>query len=167
MRKIPQNQGLTRNFRIWNASGTRLESVLRVIRSGLRVNLVVVMATFGAMTASAEELRPAPQYYLDTVIGMSMAEQYAWHCPAVVVNQDAVAAAYGVVIEKLGADEFETDAPHEHMALPPQADTDAIIISMLNRNEAAADPEASFCGEARAEMKSGTVTGTLLAGAAE
>jgi len=163
----PQNQELTRKSRGWNAAGKWLESVLRQINSGLRINGLIAMATCGVTAASAEELRPAPQYYLDTVIGMSLAEQYAWHCPAVVVNQDAVAAVYGALIQRLGADGFETDAPHEHMALPPQADTDAVITSMLSRNEAAADPEASFCGEARAEMKSGTVTGKLLAGTAQ
>ncbi len=116
-----------------------------------------------AMPALAENhLAVAPQYYLDTVIGMSLAEQYAWHCTKLDVSGEAMGVAYAGVLEQLASEGIPTDAPHEHMLLPPAAETDAMITDMLERNQAADDPATAFCSEARAEMAAGSIVGSFL-----
>ncbi len=116
-----------------------------------------------ATQAGADDHLPvAPQYYLDTVIGMSLAEQYDWYCPEVEVDGDAMGAAYAVVLEQLAAAGIPTDAPHEHMLLPPVEETDGIIHAMLARHKGADHPEQSFCDGARAEMDEKSITGSFL-----
>ena len=126
------------------------------------MRVIIVLVALMATQVAAQSKPVAPEYYLSTVIAMSLAEQYAGNCPVVEVNNDAIADEYGVVLTRLEADGIPTEKPHEHMDLPPQAETDAIIYTMLERNQAAADPAASFCTEAKSEIAEGSIVGGFL-----
>lgn len=130
-----------------------------------RALLLAAVAT-GAAAASvaAQDLPAAPQYYLDFVIGASLAEQYNANCPTVEIDPETYTIALKDVQAKLQADGFPTVKPHEHMLLPPASETDGTIFAMLDRNQAAADPEAAFCAEAAQEMEKGSVAGSFLMG---
>lgn len=114
------------------------------------------------MAGAESHLPVAPQYYLDTVVGMSLAEQYVWHCPELQVDGKAMAAAYNGTLERLAAAGIPIDAPHEHMLLPPSAETDAIIHDMLEQHQAADDPAQAFCNGARVEIAKGSIVGSFM-----
>ena len=108
------------------------------------------------------DLPPAPDYYLDATIAMSLAEQYADNCPQVVVNHTAIGYIYQGVLSQLDADGFPTASPASNMQLPPQEETDAPILAMLERNNAATDPTASFCAEALVEIDAKSQIGGMI-----
>lgn len=129
----------------------------------MKTGTILLVAFLAAFPIAADEHLPvAPQYYLDVVIGMSLAEQYAWHCPEIEVNGDAIGATYAAMLEQLAAAGIKTDPPHENMLLPPPAETDAKIHDMLARHQGAEDPKQSFCDGASMEMAEETIVGSFL-----
>ncbi|NKB28100.1 MAG: hypothetical protein GKR99_11315 [Rhodobacteraceae bacterium] len=134
-----------------------------MMKSKILAGAALVAPILAGQVQVDSHLPEAPEYYLETVIGVSLAEQYVWHCPDLRVNAEAFGAAYAVVLERLAEIGVPSDAPHEHMLLPPAEETDAVIRDMLARNEDADDPGAAFCAEARAEMAASSVVGTFLA----
>lgn len=129
----------------------------------MRCRFWVGAMIFSSLPVSAQtELPPAPQYYLDAVISMSLADQYAANCPQVAVNHTAIGYIYQGVQAQLATDGFPASNPVKHMQLPPQSETDAIIIEMLERSQSTDNPEASFCTEALGEIDKQSLIGSMM-----
>lgn len=111
---------------------------------------------------AADELRPAPDYYVETLFALTMAEALATSCPDIGMDLLAAGARTSDLRDELAADGFEPNALSTQMIDPAPALRD-LQAAFLEKHPGLGDPdEASVCGAARAEMAQDTLVGTYL-----
>ena len=117
--------------------------------------------------ASAEDLRPAPEYYVETLFALTMAEALATSCSTMGMDLLAAGAATGELQDKLEADGFDRDQPFAQMIDPAPA-LRALQEAFLEKHpDLAAPDEAQVCAVARAELEQETRVGRYLNAGAE
>lgn len=114
-------------------------------------------------TSAAAELRPAPDYYLETLMELSFADQYSTACDTLDINQGAMGSTIDWLMSRLLEDGFKDPTrAHEEMELPSQEETDAIVLELIERHDTTEDPNASWCEEGRLEIENETNIGLML-----
>ena len=123
---------------------------------------LLLCACVAATPLSAEDLRPAPAYFVETFFELTMAEALASACPAVGMDLLAAGAATTDLRLKLATDGFDPDAPLAQMIDPGPALRD-LQDAFLVKHPGLADPtEDSVCAVARAEIADETPVGGYL-----
>lgn len=112
--------------------------------------------------AFAEDLRPAPHYYVNTLFALTMAEALATSCSTMGMDLLAAGAATIELQEKLAADGFDRDQPFAQMIDPAPA-LRTLQESFLEKYPNLASPdEAQVCAVAHAELEEGSLVGRYL-----
>jgi len=120
-----------------------------------------VLAVAGG-AAVAEDLRPAPDYYLDAVVTVTAAQSLARSCTAVSVDPLRLAAISDEVLARLAEDGFDPSSPD-----PTMEDPSAVLNARLRalfEGHGLSDgvSEAQVCAAARAEMAAESDVGNVL-----
>jgi len=116
-------------------------------------------------TTSADDadLRPAPDFFVDSLVAVTTAQQLARFCTDLSVDPEAVRVGTAEVIERLESDGFDTSRPDGGMLLPQEQ-----IITMqdafadkhgLSEDEVTED---IVCAAGRAEIAAGSTMGRYL-----
>ncbi|MEM1076963.1 MAG: DUF5333 family protein [Pseudomonadota bacterium] len=119
------------------------------------ISLVLAGPTF------AQELRPAPSYYTNTVFAVTMAEALAQGCEALGLNFFAVQSQLEMLEARLGEDGFNTDEPFDQMH-DPSAIFDSMGQDFLTKYPIEGAGQDAICGAGQTEMKAETLIGRLL-----
>jgi hypothetical protein len=120
-----------------------------------------------ASPLSAEDLRPAPDYYVDTLFAVTMAEALAISCAPMGMDLLAAGSATTELQEQLTADGFDTD-----MLATQMIDTSPALLDLqtafLEKHPDLSEPdEDAVCAAARAELAEETAIGAYLVEAVE
>lgn len=115
-----------------------------------------------AAPAAAQDLKAAPDYYLDAVMDFTMAEQLARSCAALSVRADVMQARSAEVLARLEADGFDTTRADAGMTDP--------TMEILQRQQAFverhdlpdAPGEAEVCAAGLAEIAAASQMGSFL-----
>lgn len=126
----------------------------------MRVTSALMIAAMAA-PAWAEELRPAPDYYVEAVFAIQMAEALALDCDAVTVDLFATQARVTEMTEALVADGFDADQPFAQMIdpAPRLRDMQAAFVGQYGLEDPDQD---ALCAAARSEMEKTSPLGALL-----
>ncbi len=126
-----------------------------------RFSLVAALGLI-ATPAFAEDLRPAPDYYVEALFSLTMAEALATSCRTVGMDLLAAGAATTGLTEQLAEDGFDTEQPFAQMIDPAPAIRD-LQADFLVKHPGLNEPtEEIVCNVALAEMAEETVIGRLL-----
>lgn len=122
------------------------------------VALVVLLAA----PAAAQELRPAPDYFVETAMETSTANILAVNCPRLSINLGVVAQRSAATLDRLTAEGFTPRILAEEMEDPTEAI--AVLQDAFTARHGLTDgaPEADVCAAGLAEMEAETGIGTLL-----
>jgi hypothetical protein len=115
-----------------------------------------------ASPLAAEDLRPAPDYYVETLFAVTMAEALATSCAAMGMDLLAAGAATTELQEKLIADGFNPDALVTQMIDPAPALRDLQTAFLEKHPDLSAPEEDAVCAAARAELAEETAIGAYL-----
>jgi len=126
----------------------------------LGVVTLVATAVF-ATAAAAQELRPAPKYFLETMFAVPMAEQLAAYCVTVDMNFVALSVQYDTVTARLAADGFDAEDPFANM-VDTQVEMEALQTAFLTRHNLAGADQARVCAAAMTEISEASLIGLLL-----
>jgi hypothetical protein len=119
-----------------------------------------------ALPVQAETpLRPAPDYFVEALFSLTLAEAIAQACPELGMDLFAAQTQAGELTERLVADGFDRTQPFAQMIDPAPALRDLQAAFLETYPIAGADAEA-VCAAGHAEMEKGTAIGTLLIDAA-
>lgn len=112
-------------------------------------------------SAQAQELRPAPDYFLGAVIATEFAQALAVNCPTLSVNPVAAQGMSEDVLNWLEEDGFDRTNPAAEMidATPRLRELQARLIAKHQLDGANSD---QVCAAGRAEMAAKTDIGGLL-----
>lgn len=125
------------------------------------IRALAITLALGA-PALAEELRPAPGYYLDAVMDFTMAEQLARSCATLSVRADAMQARSAEVLARLQADGFDPALPNAGME-DPTMEVLARQQAFVDRHALPEAPgEAEVCAAGLAEIAAETQMGSFL-----
>lgn len=124
----------------------------------IRASLVSLLL---AAPAFAQELRPAPAYYTDTVFAVSMAEALAKGCPALGLNFYVVQERLDMLEARLGEDGFDVKEPFTQM-IDPSPVFGLKQQAFLAKHPIEGAAGAEVCAAGRTEMSDETLIGTLL-----
>ena len=105
--------------------------------------------------SAAQELRPAPDYYLDAVVAFTAAESLAVACSEVSVDLQAVRVASGEILQQLEADGFDTSRPDAGIEDPSAVLNERLAALMNSHGLSSGADEDAVCAAARAEMSEG------------
>jgi hypothetical protein len=119
------------------------------------LGLAVTAALLAAGAAQAQDLKPAPAYYLDAVVAFTAAEALARSCSTVSVDPVQATAESGRLLDQLRADGFDTTRADAGMEDPTEALNARLTGLMEKHGLAAGATEAQVCAAARAEMAEG------------
>jgi hypothetical protein len=109
----------------------------------------------------AQDLRPAPAYYTDSVFAVTMAEALAQGCLKVGINFGAVSERMAMLEAQLADDGFDIDAPFDQM-IDPSPVFGAMQQDFLARHPIEGQGEDAVCAAATAEIAEETMIGSLL-----
>lgn len=125
------------------------------------IRAILISLTAVAGTAQAEDLREAPEYFIETVFAVSLSGALARACPSLSVDPAAVNRASLALDEKLAADGFPADDPVSGMT-GAQAKMDARQDAFMTTYPLIGASTDEVCAAGRAEMAAGSVLGGLL-----
>ncbi|MDJ0995464.1 MAG: DUF5333 family protein [Dinoroseobacter sp.] len=123
-----------------------------------------LLLTTGA--AFAQELRPAPSYYTDSVFAVTMAEALAQGCSRVGINFGAIQDRMTMLEARLEEDGFNTETPFDQM-IDPSPIFGAMQQDFLAKHPIEGKGEEAVCGAAAVEIANETMIGALLLEAPE
>ncbi|SDI26193.1 DUF5333 family protein [Aliiruegeria lutimaris] len=126
--------------------------------------LTAMGISMAASGATAQELRPAPGYFVDAMVSITTAENIATACPNLTFNAVAASDATAEVMEKLAADGFDAENLEGTMADPGDA-VRGKQATFREKHKLAKD-ETDFirvCMAGFAEIKESTQVGSFLA----
>lgn len=110
----------------------------------------------------ADDLRPAPDYYVDTLFSLTMAEALATSCNAVGMDLLAAGATTTELREKLAGDGFDGDQAFSQMIDPGPAMRE-MQAAFLEKHPGLSDPsEEIVCAVAAQEIAEETMIGIYL-----
>lgn len=112
--------------------------------------------------AETPELRPAPDYFVETIVALTIAQQVARSCKTLSVNPVEAQKASASVMERLAADGFNVDAPHEEMIDPSERAVEMQQAFLAKHSLVEGIGEEDVCAAGRAEMAEGSETGSYL-----
>ena len=116
-----------------------------------------------ATPALAEDLRPAPDYFVDAMVSITTAENIATACPNLVFDAVAASDVTTEVMDQLSADGFDAKNLESGMADPGDA-VRAKQAAFLEKHKLTKD-ETDFiriCMAGFAEIKEGSPVGRFL-----
>lgn len=124
---------------------------------------LTAMFTLAALPVLAEDLRPAPDYFVDAMMSITTAENIGTACPNLVFDAMGASDVTKDVMERLAADGFDAKNLEGAMADPGDA-VRAKQAAFLDKHKLAKD-ETDFiriCMAGFAEIKEGTQVGSFL-----
>ena len=114
-----------------------------------------------AAPVTAQELRPAPDYFVNTVFGLTVAQALARSCSTVTLNPVAAQQASEALLIRLEEDGFDMTAPHEQMSGAQEA-MDAARDAFMTRHGLVQPDETQVCAAATNEIAEATAVGLML-----
>lgn len=114
-----------------------------------------------AAPAAAQELRPTPAYFAQTIFDSSMAQALAQACGTVSVDPGRAAERGEALLIALQEDGFSPTEPQTEM-IDPDAAIRSLQEAFVARYALDSPDEARVCEIARAEMDAETGLGLLL-----
>lgn len=121
---------------------------------GRIITVALALLPLGAL---ADELRPAPPYYVDAVAAFSLAEALGQSCSEVSVDLQGVWQISRDLLERLQADGFDPSGAEAGMTDPSGAVQMRIDALLDEHGLAPGADEETVCAAARAEMVEGGV----------
>lgn len=121
----------------------------------------IVLAAAVAAGAQAQELRPAPDYFIGALIATEFAQALAVNCPTLSVNPVVAQSMSENVLNWLEEDGFDRNDPASGMidATPRLRELQA---SLIERHQLAGAGPDRVCAAGRIEMDAKTDIGNLL-----
>ena len=114
-----------------------------------------------ATPVAAEDLRPAPEYFVDALFATSMAQALAEICEDLGLNFPQMQVTFDTLNTQLSADGFDTEEPFKDMQdMTGQVHQRQSAFLEKHPIEGATPDEA--CAAARSEMAEGSAIGALL-----
>ena len=135
----------------------KFEMANKLISRGVAISL----SCFMAMPSFAQDLRPAPEYFLNTMFAVPMAENLAAFCPTASLNYAVISVAHDEVMKRLTSDGFQTEDPFSEMQ-DTQPAMDAKLAEFMERHQLAGADQKMVCLAAANESAAGTMVGRLL-----
>lgn len=130
------------------------------MRTSIGITLASAALTLAGSSAFAAD-RPAPAYFLDTVMAVSTAQQLALSCPSISVNVVVISNASGKVMSQLDTDGFDTSS--ETLGMLDTSDAFAARqAAFMARHDLEGANGDAVCAAARREITEKTVIGTYL-----
>jgi len=112
--------------------------------------------------AATQELRPAPEYYVDAIVAVTAAQSLARSCSTVSVDPVRMSRESERVLERLAEDGFDPSSPDPSM-IDPSAEINARLVALFEGHGLASGAtEAEVCAAASAELASGSAVADLL-----
>ena len=127
----------------------------------MRLSVITAMA-LAALPASAQDLRPAPDYYIDALFSLTMAEALAQSCSTMGMDLLAAGAATTELQEKLIADGFDAEEPFAQMIDPAPVLRDLQTAFLIKHPDLNTPDEAKVCAAAQVELEEATTIGRFL-----
>jgi len=124
-------------------------------------NLVLATALVLPAAVSAQDLRPAPAYFPETLVAINLAEALALACRSVGVDLFATQNAVMELEEKLETDGFDPDNPFAGMIDPAPMMRD-LQQAFLDKYPIEGGSEAEVCTAANQEIAEETAIGKYL-----
>jgi len=131
------------------------------MRLGRKHMAASLLALAMAGPATAEGLRPAPDYFVHALFTTSMADTLAQICDVLTLNQTALQAVYDDLDVRLAADGFDNRKPFQQME-DMTGQVHQLQSSFLDKHPIDGATPEEACAAARSEMAEGTEIGTLL-----
>jgi hypothetical protein len=127
------------------------------------IRLLVTASVCAAVTmsAQADTMRPAPDYFVDMVMATTTAQQLALSCPIFSFELLKASHASGAVISRLQEDGFDTNLLDEQMSGFEEA-LGARQETFLSKYGLDDPDEVKVCAAANAEFDAGTEIGGYL-----
>lgn len=116
-----------------------------------------------ALPAGAQELRPAPGYFVTAVVEVMAAQQIANGCPALSLDVDAVREGTGALMDRLQSDGFDTS--REDAGMLPSREAFAVEQQAFMDKHGFVEGEitsSNVCAAGRAEIAEGSAIGSYL-----
>lgn len=141
----------------WSRDG-RMKNV-NAVAAPMAAAIVVLQAGF----ANAQDLKPAPDYYLDAVVAFTAAETLARSCRTVSVDPVALTNESERILKRLADDGFDTTRPDAGMVDPSEELNSRLVALMTDYGLKNGSEEDEVCAAAREVMaESGQISGFLL-----
>ncbi|PWJ12479.1 DUF5333 family protein [Jannaschia seohaensis] len=124
---------------------------------------LAVAATLAlALPAAAEDLRSAPDYFVESVMRTSTANILAVNCAGLSVDLGAISQLSAEILDRLTEDGFTPRILAEEMADPSEAIAVLQDAFLAKHGLATGASEAAVCAAGRAEIAEGSEIGALL-----
>lgn len=127
---------------------------MRVFGLGLSVSLVVAGAAFG-------QDRPAPDYFLQALTDLNLAQALATQCETLSIDPVASQARTDVVLDQLAADGFDRNDPVSQMSDATEA-LGSLQQAFVDRHGLAGAEREAYCAAGLADTQSQTGPGQFL-----
>lgn len=133
------------------------------LRRGAPALIAAALPAWGPL--AAQELRPAPDYYVEALFSLTLAEAIASTCGGLGMDLFAAQTRTMELSEQLAADGFDAREPFSQM-IDPAPQIRALQAEFLARYPLQGADEAAVCAAGRSEIQQDTVIGKLLVDAA-
>ncbi len=107
------------------------------------------------LAGTAQETKPAPEYYLQAVVAFTAAETLARSCRTISVDPAALTGEAERVLTQLEADGFDTTRADAGMQDPTEELNRRLVALMEKHGLETGAGEDEVCAAARAEMAEG------------
>lgn len=132
-----------------------------------RAFMPVGVALLAALPAMAEDLLPAPDYFIVAAMETSTAQLLAVRCPTLSIHLGKASARTEDVLQRLTEDGFEAGALDSRMADPSEAIAE-LQRAFIEKHTLQGDvTQDQVCAAGQREIADATGIGTLLIGEAQ
>jgi len=122
---------------------------------------VVLAGAIVAGGATAQDLRPVPDYFAEAIFSSSMSASLAELCGAVELDNDVIIAERDALLARLTRDGFDPENAMSQMA-DPTAQVHALQKTFLEKYALENATQAQVCTAAISEIDNETLIGSLL-----
>lgn len=133
-----------------------------MLRAVFSVALLIAGPALAQDAAEAVELKPAPDYFVETVVATTTAQQLALSCAALSLNPPVVQQATSEVLSRLEADGFDVGRTDGGMDDPSDRFTALQQAFLQKHGLREGIDEASVCRAGMAEINEGSEIGSYL-----
>lgn len=131
----------------------------------IRATLILGLMTGPVLAQQAtapDALRPAPDYYVNAIIDITIAQTLARSCTTISLDPPKFEQLTDAVLAQLTDDGFDPDRPHEQMVDPGEQFA-ALQTAFMDKHALVEGiGEAEVCAASKAEIAEGTGIGNLL-----